>query len=80
MKKILNVGLYTANEVADMLGVTERTVRTYIKSGALQAQKIGGEWAVSEDNVKAFLHGPKPAAAVDIIGTGGQPAPGFNFR
>ena len=57
MKTILNINVYTAQETAGLLSVSERTVRTYIKSGRLNAQKVAGDWAISEDNIKAFLNG-----------------------
>ena len=57
MKTILGVTVYTAKETAEFLHVTERTIRSYIKRGMLKAQKIGGDWAISEDNIKAFLNG-----------------------
>lgn len=49
--------LYTKKEVAEMLGVTERTVWNYIKAGRLQAVMIGGKWKVSDENLKKFVNG-----------------------
>lgn len=59
MKTVLGVTVFTALETAELLHVSERTIRNYIKSGRLKAQKIGGDWAISEDNIKAFLNGSK---------------------
>ena len=59
MKTVLGVTVFTAQETAELLHVSERTIRNYIKSGRLKAQKIGGDWAISEDNIKAFLNGSK---------------------
>ena len=60
MKGIDNMAdfkLYTKKEVAEMLGVTERTVWNYIKVGRLQAVMIGGKWKVSDENLKKFVNG-----------------------
>lgn len=57
MKTILNVNLYTVQEAAEILHVTERTVRAYLKSGKLRGQKIGKDWHISEPNILAFVHG-----------------------
>ena len=59
MRVVLGVTVYTAQETAELLGVSERTIREYIKSGRLVAQKIAGDWVISEDNIKAFLNGSK---------------------
>ena len=59
MKTVLGVTVFTAQETAELLHVSERTIRNYIKGGRLKAQKIGGDWAISEDNIKAFLNGSK---------------------
>ena len=61
MKTVLGMTIYTARETADILHISERTVRSYIKGGKLQAQKIGGYWAISEENIKAFINGSKSA-------------------
>lgn len=49
--------IYTKKEVADILGVSERTVWNYIKAGRLKAVKIGGKWKVSDENLKKFVNG-----------------------
>ena len=61
MREILGMTVFTAKETAELLRVSERTIRNYIKRGMLTAQKVGGDWAISEENIKAFLNG-KPSA------------------
>lgn len=61
MKTILGVTTYTAKEAGALLHVSERTIRTYIKNGKLKAQKIGGDWAISEENIIAFINGSQSA-------------------
>ncbi|AUB54042.1 MULTISPECIES: helix-turn-helix domain-containing protein [Enterococcus] len=48
---------YSVNEVADMLDVTTRSIRNYIKSGKLTGLKIGGKWYFSTDNILDFIAG-----------------------
>lgn len=59
-KVILGQTMYTMQEVADMLGVTTRTMITYTQNKRIQGQKIGGRWYYTEDNIKVFLQGRKP--------------------
>ena len=59
-KVILGETMYTMQEVADMLGVTTRTMITYTQNKRIQGQKIGGRWYYTEDNIKVFLQGRKP--------------------
>lgn len=48
--------LYTLTELEPILGVTHRTLLTYIKSKRLKGVKIGGKWKVTEDALKDFLN------------------------
>lgn len=59
-KMILGETMYTMQEVAEMLGVTTRTMITYRQNNRIKGQKIGGRWYFTEDNLKAFLQGRKP--------------------
>ena len=51
---------YTALEVASALHVTPQTVRAYVKSGRIRAQRIGRTILITEDNLREFLQ-PSPA-------------------
>ena len=57
MKTILGITVYSIKEIAEMLSVTTVTVHNYVKSGKLDARKIGGAWYVSEETIKAFVSG-----------------------
>jgi excisionase family DNA binding protein len=48
--------LLTTQEVADHLGLTQRTIYTYIQSGSLRAIKIGREWRIKESELEAFIN------------------------
>jgi len=47
--------LYTIDEIADILKVTQRTIYKYIKSGSLKAIKIGKYWRVKHSDLEMFL-------------------------
>lgn len=47
--------LFTVQETAEILRVKERTIYNYIKSGKLDANKIGKEWKISREALQAFI-------------------------
>ena len=55
--KLENIRLYTLTELEPILGVTHRTLQTYIKDGRLKGVKIGGKWKISEETLKKFING-----------------------
>jgi len=50
-----NLILYTIEEVAQILKVTQRTVYNFIKNGDLKAVKVGKYWRVKHVDLEAFL-------------------------
>jgi excisionase family DNA binding protein len=66
-------------EVARRLGVSEKTARRYVKSGALPSMFVGGAYRVSEEDLEGFLQGAK------VTPSGGSPKasatsqPSFNW-
>lgn len=46
---------YTIDEVADALGVSEKTVRRRIDDGSLHAHKIGRQWRVSDSDFRSYV-------------------------
>ena len=57
-KEIIEFGsvkLYSINKVAEILGVTQRTIMYKIKDGDLIAKKIGGKLFISDKNIEEFL-------------------------
>lgn len=46
---------YTVQEVADTLQVHWQSVLNYIKSGKLEAVKLGKGYRISEENLKKFI-------------------------
>jgi len=55
--KLDAIRLYTLMELEPILGVTHRTLQTYIKDGRLKGVKIGGKWKVSEEILRKFING-----------------------
>ena len=49
--------LYTLTDLEKILGVTHRTLQTYIRNGRLKGVKIGGKWKITEENLKRFING-----------------------
>ena len=49
--------MYSLEEVAAILGVSVRTMHTYVKTGKIKAVKIGGSWKVSTSNLQKFVDG-----------------------
>ena len=53
----MEIKLYTIEETAEMLGITTRTLQTYIKKGLIKAKKIGRRWRFTEQNINAYVYG-----------------------
>lgn len=49
------IKLYTPEEAAQLLKVTRRSIYTYLKSGNLEAVKIGNGWRISQEALEKFL-------------------------
>lgn len=48
---------YTVEEVADLLKVDPRTIRSAINNGKLKASKVGRHFRVGESDLKKYLSG-----------------------
>lgn len=55
--KLEELKVYSLTEIEPILGVTHRTLLTYIKDGRLKGVKIGGKWKVSGENLRKFING-----------------------
>ena len=47
---------YTVEEVAQIVRVTEWTVREWLKAGSLNGSKLGRAWRISQAVLKTFLN------------------------
>jgi excisionase family DNA binding protein len=50
--------LYSAEEVAEQLGLHVRTVRGYVRDGRLRAVRIGKQYRITREDVEAFVGVP----------------------
>lgn len=56
-KELDEFKLYTLTELEKVIGVSHRTLLSYVKSGKLKARKIAGKWRVTSDQLRDFLDG-----------------------
>lgn len=54
-----NQTLWTVSEVADLMKVTERTVREWIRCKRLAAIKFGSHWRVHQKEVDRIVAGSR---------------------
>lgn len=57
MIAVIDTKLYSVEDLVDMLNLSDRTVRAYLREGKIKARKIGLKWMVTEKNLKRFLEG-----------------------
>jgi excisionase family DNA binding protein len=57
MREIEGVRLYTIPEAAAALEVSAQTVRSYIKSGQLSAQRVGRPYLITGESLRRFVSG-----------------------
>jgi excisionase family DNA binding protein len=59
--------LFTADEVADRLGLHVRTVRNYVRDGRLKAVRIGKQYRIARADLEAFTGQPAEPAVRDSV-------------
>lgn len=59
MIKLQTTTAYTVDEAAEILHKCKDTVRNYIKSGKLKAQKVGRCYYVTDKTLTEFITGEK---------------------
>lgn len=52
---LLDREYYSSEELAEMLGVTTRTIRNYLKEQKIKGYKIGGKWKFSRDDIEEYI-------------------------
>ncbi|HYE48301.1 MAG TPA: helix-turn-helix domain-containing protein [Azospirillaceae bacterium] len=62
---MLSKPLLTVHEVADLLKVSEDTIREWIHGKSLRAIKFGREWRVAVRDLEAFLNAHANRAPAD---------------
>lgn len=51
----LDIKLVSTKEVANILGIHEKTIKRLLISGEMIGYKIKGQWRVDWDDVRAYL-------------------------
>ena len=51
---------YTTNQVAELCGVQDQTIRKAIYRGQLNAEKVGRDYIITEDDLNAWNSTRKP--------------------
>ncbi len=57
-RKIGNIKMYNTKEVSELLGLSELSVRKYLREGKIKAKKIGAKWYISNQELKEYLTTP----------------------
>lgn len=52
-----DIVLYDVNDMIAILGISRRTIMTYIKNGKLPCVKIGGKWKITKEALEKFCKG-----------------------
>ena len=56
--------LYTVEDIANITGLTSRTIRNYLKNGSLEGKKIGGQWRFTMDNIEKLFNNKDVTEAI----------------
>lgn len=59
---MLDEKLYTVADVAEVTGMTSRTIRNYLKDGTLTGQKIGVQWRFTEEEIRKLFFRQTPGS------------------
>jgi len=51
--------IYTTDQAAEVLQINVQTLRKYIREGKLQASKLGSDYRITGEDIKAFLDATK---------------------
>ncbi len=53
--QVEDITIYNVKEISEIIGITQVTIREYIRKGKLRAKKIAGEWRITGDALRDFL-------------------------
>lgn len=71
----MSIQYYSVEQVAELLGLHVRTVRSYAREGRLRATRIGKQYRIAREDLEAFMGGSS-AAPAPAGGPGSGPGPG----
>ena len=58
-KKIGDLTLYSVDDLHELLGLSKMTLRAYLRDGKLKGRKLGVQWFVTEEAVRAYFEVPE---------------------
>ena len=56
--------MYSIKDLSIICGLTERTLRNYLKMGVLRGEKQNGVWRFSEEDIEKFMENDYVSSAV----------------
>lgn len=59
------IEVYSAEQVAEILGVSVDTMRKLLQRGAIRGVKVGREWRVHREVLESYLKGESQPATAD---------------
>ena len=54
--QIGDIRLHSLKELSEKLGVTEVTLRTYLRTGKIKGRKMGTTWYVTEESLREYFN------------------------
>lgn len=57
--------LYDVEELARLLNVQEKTIRSYLREGRLKGRKMARKWYVTEASLQEYFSQPEPDPGED---------------
>lgn len=57
--QVEDITIYNVKEISDILGITQVTIREYIRQRKLWAKKIAGGWRITGESLRDFLSDDK---------------------
>lgn len=58
--KIGELELYTVDELSELMGIQERTIREYLKAGKIRGRKLAKRWYVTEEALREYFEAEEP--------------------
>lgn len=62
MLKIADMTLYDVQDLAELLSLHEKTVRTLLRNDTLKGKKLAKKWYVNANDLKAYFQGEQEQA------------------
>ena len=57
VKKLGNITLFDVKTLSKKMGLSIAVIRQYMRTGRLRGRKMGREWYVTEDALRAYFEG-----------------------